>query len=296
MENQNPSNSGTLYKVLSGVFLISTIVLAVLLFNSETNLKTEVITKNDALTDKQEMIVKLEGLQREYKQLASENSAVKDLFDEEKKKVEELMYQLKHSQGDVSVYKKQIAKLERKLKEYLVQIGELKAKNETITSEKVQLKMVLDSTTSVSKNLQTQNKELAKKVDAAAVLKAYEVVANALKFKSGKEIPTTSNKKTDKIKVCFVISENAVIAKGLKNVYIRIATPEGKILFKNESDVFTFNNQSIVYTVTEQINYQGKAMDLCVYYDNTANLVKGVYEIDLFVDNMAVGNTFFRLD
>lgn len=296
MENHTTTNSSMLFKVLTGIFLLSTIVLGVLLYNSASNLKTETISKNDALTDKQEMVVKLQSLKREYDQLVSENSSVRDLFEEEKKKVEELLYQLKYSQGDVATYKAQVAKLERKLKEYLIQIGELKAKNEIITTEKVKLAYIVDSTTSVTKNLKSQNQELSKKVESASVLKAYEVVANAMKIKGEKEIPTTNPKKTDKIKTCFVISENAVITKGKKNVYIRIASPDGKILFKNESDVFSLNNQKVVFSVSQEINYQGKAVDLCMYFAPSISLIKGVYEIDIFVDNMAVGNTFFRLD
>jgi len=298
LKTSSENKHATLFMVLTIVFFISSCVLAYLLYKSSSELTIETAAKESVTSEKQALIVKLENLSKEYEQLGAENTAAKELFQAEKAKADNLLNELKKTKGSLDFYKLKVSNYEKKLKEYVKQIEELKAKNEEITAKNIQISNALDSTVHETKTLTEKNMELSDKVEVGSSLKAYEIVADGIRVKSkGTEIPTKNPKRVDKFRTCFLISENPITPKGKKNVYVRIAAPGGKIFVKNESNLFKFDNKDIAYSVKQEIDYQGKAIDLCVYWDGGVdNLQKGIYNVDIFVENQQIGHSSFTLE
>ena len=135
-------------------------------------------------------------------------------------------------------------------------------------------------------------------MEAGSVLKAYEILADAIKLKSGKEIPTKKAKKVDKIRTCFVLSENAIAAKGEKTIYLRIAGPDGVILAKGTDDTYSFKyeGKDIIYSSKTTTNYSWKAVDVCMYWEKTKDFKKGSYMAELFLDGYVIGSSTFTLE
>ena len=69
---------------------------------------------------------------------------------------------------------------------------------------------------------------------------------------ANKEMQTALSKRTQKIKICFDVMDNKVADPGMKDIYIRILTPEAEVLTETETPL-TFNHpelkQSVVYTM-----------------------------------------------
>ncbi len=299
METTNSSNkNSTVYLILAIVFFITSCILAFMLYNVKSELQVETKSKDVALNDKQELIQKLQDVSKKYEELSAENTAAKELFQAEKATTDSLIRVLKKSKADINYFRSKVANYEKKLNEYVKQITELKAKNEEITAENVRITNALDSTIHETKTLTEKNMELSDKVEVGATLKAYEITTGGIRVKSkGTEIPTQNPKRVDKIRTCFLISENPITPHGKKNAYVRIAAPGGKIFFKNETDLFKFNNKDIAYSVKQEIDYQGKAIDLCLYWDGKMdNLQKGTYEVDIFVESQQIGHSTFKLE
>ena len=78
---------------------------------------------------------------------------------------------------------------------------------------------------------------------------------------AGLESQTALAKRTIKIKVCFNVLDNKVTDPGMKDFYIRILTPDAKVLTYDEEPT-TFMHpelkQKVIYTNVETINYKNQ--------------------------------------
>jgi regulator of replication initiation timing len=310
METNNSLNHEDTKKTASrrllNLFIVLTIILALLncfliwkLTQKETIIKTETIVKERLVADKESLLDKLNEMNAQYDSLGSKYQGLDSMFNIEKERISIMITQLKKAKGSVAQYKKQVALLQQRQMEYIKQIEELTAKNQALTSENIKIKTALDSTLIESSKLSEKNTELSTKIQNAASLKAYEIIAFGLKVKNkGQEIQTPKAKKIEKIKVCFVIGENNIAPKGKKNVYLRIADPDGIILTKGTDDSYAFKYQGkmIIYSVKQEIIYNNKAMDMCLYWDKTKEFKKGTYNVDIFVDDNLIGSTMFVLE
>ena len=302
--NQMQNNELALKKQLktwrftTALFAIVAIMMGILYFTTKSELKQVTIVKNEVTDEKSELLTKLQSVEKQYDKLGKDYSNLDSLFTSEKEHVSKMIDEIKNLKGSTSKYKKKVADLENRLQDYLKQIDELKAKNEALTVQNIQIKTALDSTQTVNSSLHSENKNLYSKVEAGSVLKAYEIAAESIKMRGTKEISTKNPKKVKKIRVCFLLSENAIAQAGTKTVYVRISEPGGEVIAdsKDDSHMFTFDGKQIVYTQLQEINYQNKAMDLCVYYDVKKELKKGNYTVDIFVDKSVIGTTFFTLE
>lgn len=297
----NNNSSSKLLKIfvfLTVILAIACIVLTVTLFHYKNVAQVETIAKEEAIGQKEDMLCQLRNLETEYNQLSKDYKGLDSLFNKEKERIKKLKNEIKNLKGDASAYKNKIALLEGRLKDYLAQIEELKAKNEALTAENIKVKTTLDSAVTQNTQLNTQNQELSAKVEAGSVLKAYEIFAEPIRIKGEKEIPTKKAKKTQKIRVCFLISENAIAKKGTKNVYIRIAEPDGTVLAKGTDDsyTFTYQDKNLAYSIKKEINYDNKAMDMCIYWEKNKDFKPGMYNVDIYVDDMLVGTTTYMLE
>jgi predicted nuclease with TOPRIM domain len=297
-ENSSNSKKATIFMILSIVLAIACCILTWQLINVKETVRIEKITKDSLIVDNSGLLQKLKNLDSEYSDLIGEYDNLDSLFTTEKDKVKNLIAEIKSAKGTNKNYQKKVDELEARLKDYVAQIEELKAKNQALTAENIKVKTSLDSSNTENSKLSSNNEDLNKKVEAGSVLKAYEVFSDAIKVKSGKEIPTKRSKKVDKIRTCFVLSENAIATKGEKTIYLRIAGPDGVILTKGTDDSYSFKyeGKDIIYSVKSTTNYNGKAMDICMYWEKTKDFKKGNYSAELFLDGYPIGSSSFTLE
>lgn len=301
METTNPEvkKKVNVFMYLSIVLLIVCAILSWQLISSHQTVNEQ----NDSIVkvnqEKEQLITKLESLKKQYDQLSKDNTQLSEMFQAEKAHVEKLLKKVKNSEGSVSKYKKQITSLEGRLKEYETQIEELKTQNKALTEENFHIKTVLDSTTVENKQLAATNQGLNETVSKGSALTTYDINANGIFMRNKtKEIPTQKTKRVEKIRVTFTVGENAIATAGNKTVYLRIAEPNGDILAQGQGDEFSFdyNGKKLQYTAKEQLNYNNKAADMCIYWNKTKDMVPGTYTVDIFADNNVIGTSTFVLE
>ena len=184
---------------------------------------------------------------------------------------------------------------------YVIQMDSLYTVNEKLIEENINIKRRYDSEQRKNIVLEKEKEQLADKIEEASVLEAYNITASGIYVKrSGTEVVTTKARRVNKIRVCFTLGKNVVLLPGLKDVYIRIASPDTKILSPGvaEDFVFDYKGEQIQYTIFEQANYDNEALNLCLVWEKKfeeIDMLKGIYEVIVFADGQEIGTAVFEL-
>jgi len=198
--------------------------------------------------------------------------------------------------------KKKLEGLQEIAQSYVRQMDSLYRENQALKDENVKIKKDYQQEVAKTRELTQIKDELTVQVDKASVLKAYNITADPLqvKYSGKKEKITDKAKRMDEIKICFTLSENKIIAHGKKHIYIRIAKPDKLILTPSKGDdySFSFKGEKLQYSIMHEIDYQGKASDICLYWRKKTQadeMPAGTYNIEIFSENNVIGATSFSV-
>ncbi len=228
-----------------------------------------------------------------YNDLHTDNKSLNDSLIRQKQQIKELMEEISNVKSSdyakIKQLKKEVETLKNIMKSYVKQIDELYQENQNLIAENTQIKDNYNKEVTKNEELIEEKDSLQEKVSVAKELAAYNINFGAIN-KRGKT--TDRIKKAQKFQVCFMISENKVATVGQKNVYTRITKPgSGEVLRNDNSGFFNHKGQSISYSSVRQIEYDGKAQNICVYFNiNSDNLPKGDYNVFIFVDGVQIGD------
>jgi Tfp pilus assembly protein PilO len=197
--------------------------------------------------------------------------------------------------------KKKLDKLRVVAKTYVHQMDSLYTVNNELVEENKEIKQKYNEEKAITKNLKKEKAQLSEKIGEASVLKAYNTQARAYYTKrSGTEKEVDRARRTSIIEVCFTIGKNVVVEPGPKDVYVRIARPDNKILTPGvaEEYVFDYKGEKIQYSIFEKVEYDNDARPVCLrwvkkYED--VEMQEGVYEITIFASGEEIGTTKLEL-
>lgn len=141
------------------------------------------------------------------------------------------------------------------------------------------------------------------RIDRAAVLSTLNIKSTGIKFSRGgkKDTETLKASKVDKIRVTFDVGDNDLTIAGLHPIYIRIITPDARELTQERSPAnqFSFGGTSAYFAAKKTIDYQNQPMSvlvLCPKAKAEDEFVTGKYIIEIYSDNVMIGNTTLTLD
>jgi chromosome segregation ATPase len=172
---------------------------------------TTTISEKDSLENELNKLKEI--LEKANRENQSLHSRLSDREQEIKSKMDEIQRLI--SSGDAAQLERAKIEMER-LKQlnqsYLAQIDTLKSENANLSALNSRLNNTLASEINTSTNLSQENQRLSNKVAMGSILKAVELRATGVKYKSsGKETETTRAGAADGIKTCFTIVENNVV-------------------------------------------------------------------------------------
>lgn len=202
-------------------------------------------------------------------------------------------------------YRNVVKKLDRLrvvAQNYVAQMDSLYTVNSQLVEENLNIKNRYNSEQRKNIVLAKEKEQLTDKIMEASVLEAYNITASGIYVKrSGTEVETDKARRVDKIKVCFTLSKNVVLSPGLKDIYIRIARPDKKILSPGIAEDFVFNykGEMIQYTIYAQTNYDNEAKNLCLVWSKKFEeiaMLEGTYNVIVFADGKEIGTSSFILD
>jgi len=297
MEEKPVSTLG--YKITIGVLIAIIAVLAYLLMNQ----KKEVITITQTASSEKEVIQnQLDSLLAEHEKVKVAYGNLSDSLQEKDSIIRARANEIKKLLGassELSVVKKKLLQLQLITKGYERQIDSLYTVNRELRKENERIRSDYNLEQQKTAELSKDKEQLNQRISGAAVLKAYKIAATPLKSKGvDKEKLTDKASRTDKIKVCFTISENKLVPHGYQRFFVRIAKPDNSILTRGPAYTFQFLGQTLQFSAMETLNYEGEASDICTYYEHPSSageLPKGRYIVNVFTEDREIGQGFFEL-
>lgn len=293
-EQQEYQKKGDLNKVY---FLIAVIIVLlgtnVYLYFKNQKTNERVLQVTDEKTKLQTDIDKIEV------QLDSANNVAVKVSDQMKeqqevarKKIAELRVALKKGKLtliQLTAAQDEIKKLRDFVVQYAAQIDSLKKENANLTTERNTLKVRVDSVSQKAGSLQKQNEDLNNKVTVAAALKSGSIEVLPLKVrKNGKDTDAPKAKNATKLRVNFTAVNNALAAKGMHDIFIRIMDPSGAFI-AGENGRFVADGGELLYTYKTSIEFTNEDKAFSVDWVNPNAFQKGTYSVILYTDGYTMG-------
>lgn len=293
------------FKVATIALSIITVGLLVALIFTSVEVKTIVVEKDKAGEQSTQLKSELDSLMRQHELIKKEYSVISGKLSAKDSIIAanaEEINLLIAKNGDYRKIKKKLDLLRNMTQGYLTQIDSLVKVNHILITENTKFRTDIDNYKETTTTLETEKKNLTEKVNTAAKLKAYSIVAKAVKLKSKgtKEEVVEKASKTQRIKVSFTLSENKVAAAGGRTIYCRVARPDGKVLTLGDDDANSFNSGSnrLQYSIKKEIQYDNNAQNVTLNWDvknAKEEAVKGRYYVILYVDGYQIGESSFDL-
>jgi regulator of replication initiation timing len=206
-------------------------------------------------------------------------------------------------QADYRKIKRQLERLQNIAKEYVAEIDQLYTENQQLKEENTQVKANLAESKREIEVIRKDKAELDQTISSAAVHQAYNVNSRAVYFKSKNktdEIITEKANRVEQIKTTFILGANSLIPTGPVTLYCRIAVPgTGRILAPGAGDAFAFdfNGERLQYSAKKIVNYNNHAETVSISWDlpEGDKAVKGKYIVQIYTENLFLGETSFEL-
>ena len=263
----------------------------------DQKMTTQEIT-NELQAEKDSLQSELVDISTEYDSLKTTTDTLNTKLNLEQRRVDNLLSELQNIKATnyrrIKELSDEVNTLREIAQSYVRQIDSLNRANKKLMAENIRVKEEMEEVQDTKEQLEKEKENLTETVQKASVLRTENINAIPIN-KRGKEKNRVD--KIDKIKVCFTLEENVVAEPGDRYIYMRIASPpDDFILTNSEDNLFEYEGKQIIYTARRPIEYTGKSMDLCMFFDSQGELKPGEYEVYLFADGYKIGETSFILE
>ncbi|KAB2859450.1 MAG: hypothetical protein F9K09_02175 [Flavobacteriales bacterium] len=300
MENQQPTKNNV-NKILVGLVVLLFGFCGFLIWQN-MELKQVITEKEivyvDVSTERDNVKAELEEMLAQYNALETTNGEIKAELEAEKAKIEELLKNIKNKDWTIHKLKKETETLRTIMKGFVVQIDSLNTVNKELRAEKEVVQGELKSERNKTESLTKEKENLTNKVTIASYLKTVGLKTYGVRVKgdnTGKE--NDKAKRIDKIRTEFTVLKNEITPPGDKWIYVRILTPDGKVLSEktDDSNKFDFNGVKGLYTSKKQINYQNQEIQVTIDWKKIEEFPIGEYNVEVYADGVDIGKTKFTL-
>jgi hypothetical protein len=263
---------------------------------------TVVVEKEQVVVERDNVKKDLLDLQQEYATLQTNDVALQKDLESKRAEIADLLEQAEKHKDDayiISKLRKETETLRKIMKHFVVQIDSLNTLNKTIIAEKEKVSADLSAEKDKTTQLSKDKDAMQSTINLGSVLKAENPTVKGVKFKSGgkKEVEVTKASRVERIKVSFVLGENKIAKKGLRSVYVRIVTPDGKELTKSMDDmnVVKFNGSKGYYAAKQDVSYSGEDVAVDVFCPSPSEFVPGKYLVNIICDDVVIGESSITL-
>lgn len=256
------------------------------------------IAYTEVSSERDQVQAELEGMLKKYEDLETDNQELSAELAAEKAKIEELIKKAKGKDWSIYQLKKETETLRKIMKGYVVQIDSLNQLNNKLTDENKTVKSQLSNEQKKAQELTEKNEDLNTLVTVASHLKTLGLKSHGVKVKNdntGKEMDRA--KKVDKIRTSFTVQKNTITKPGKKWIYVRILTPDGRVLSEktDDSNKFDFNGVRGLYSSKKEIDYKNEDMQVTIDWVKIDEFPVGEYNVEVYADGVDIGKTKFTL-
>ena len=300
IKNSPKGNSGLWMYIVLGILAVVIIGLSVWLISVKSNMKEllteKEIQKIELQNELDSVILQHDRIKAAYGEISDSLVSMDSIIQANAKEIKEML----NFKWEYYKIKKKLSRLQVVAQGYVRQMDSIVTINHELTEENLQIKEEIIIEKRKSRQLEEKTEVLTEIVTEAAVLKVYNLTASPMHEKGGgKQVETDKIKRTDLIKVCFTLGENSVVEPGNKALYVRIAEPGQEILTlgRGEEYSFIFQGEQLQYSITEIVDYQKIAQEVCMTWNKRASkeLKPGLYHVEIFQGENIIGHTSFTL-
>ena len=291
------NRSNTVLLLLVVLLLISNVALLYLYMQSKDRGETTVAQLEQVSSEKDNVTHMLEEMLESYDTLRTENQQLTVEMAAQREQIERLLDQVKRGNYDLAKAKKEAETLRKIMKGYVVTIDSLNQVNQALTAENVNIRQELGEVKGQREALATKAQDLEGKIAKGSVLHATTITASALFMRNnGKQVETERASKAEMVKCCFTLGENKVTSPGDKTLYMRVLTPDGKVLRATDGDNrFRFDGVEGEFSARREMNYQNAPVDVCIFWTGSEPLRTGEYIVEIYEAGAQVAKTSFNL-
>ncbi len=306
-----PKSEGSSKKGIYIFLILALILLNVFFVYNNMNMKTENAELETHNTEVQTSLDEAENSLalkiQELETLAGDNQellAQVEVYKQELETIRQERDKFKKSADYNSGQKKKLDAKVKELERSLLALGNtidsLKANNEYLSRKTDSLGTSLVASKEENQALKSDLTVKNKKVELGSLLKPDNVMISGVRYKgNGKEIETTSAKKSEKLRFCFNIPENLVADPGEKTLLLRVISPGGSTIAvaAEGSGMFVLaeTGEQKQYTKKVTFPYEQTKKNMCIYWQQTGTYAAGNYTAVFYQNGYEVASVPFEL-
>ena len=245
---------------------------------------------NDLTVDKENLTSQMVQLRTEYNDLNTSNDSLNVQLGREREKVDLLIERVEKTEAtnrsQIRQYEKELGTLRSIMRNYITQIDSLNTLATTLREDAAAARTEARKSRQDYDNLKTTADEYARQVEIGSVVQGRGFHLTAI-MANGKD--TERSSRTEKLKCCFSLMENNIAKKGVRQVFLRIKGPDGVVMTMGEESVFSTQGESLIYSASREVDYQGQDIEICVFFGASGMFSKGVYTADVYTQETKLG-------
>ena len=279
------------------VFIILSLVSS--LFFQKEQMQKQMDIKIQFVEEKNQLRDELDDLIDEHDNLLEEYSGLGDQLQVQDSIIKQQISDIRgllRKENDLKLAREKIDRLKEIAKRYIADIDSLLVLNQKLTKQKDSVIRVNKDINWKNYKLNKQNIELEKKVSEGSILEISDLNVTTFRYrKSGRLVETSSAKKTQIIQVCFLVLQNTIAKKEIKNYYLQIIDPNSNVISSNDTIKYGVDSTTFLFTKKDSLFYDNSEQSICLDWQRINILQEGIYKVHLYVDERLSAKTAFRL-
>ena len=281
------------------VFIFIILSLVSSLFFQKEQMKKQMDIKIQFVEEKNQLRDELDDLIDEHDNLLEEYSGLGDQLQVQDSIIKQQISDIRgllRKENDLKLAREKIDRLKEIAKRYVANIDSLLALNQKLTKQKDSVIRVNKDINWKNYKLNKQNIELEKKVFEGSILEISDLNVKTFRYrKSGRLVETSSAKKTQILQVCFLVLQNTIAKKEIKNYYLQIIDPNSNVISSNDNIKYGIDSTTFLFTKKDSLFYDNSEQSICLDWQRINVLQEGIYKVHLYVDERLSAKTAFRL-
>jgi len=281
------------------VFIFIILSLVSSLFFQKEQMQKQMDIKIQFVEEKNQLRDELDDLIDEHDNLLEEYSGLGNQLQVQDSIIKQQISDIRgllRKENDLKLAREKIDRLKEIAKRYIADIDSLLVLNQKLTNQKDSVIRVNRDINWKNYKLSKQNIELEKKVSEGSILEVSDLNVTTFRYrKSGRLVETSSAKKTQIIQVCFLVLQNTIAKKEIKNYYLQIIDPNSNVISSNDSIKYGIDSTTFLFTKKDSLFYDNSEQSICLDWQRINILQEGIYKVHLYVDERLSAKTAFRL-
>jgi TolA-binding protein len=261
--------------------------------HQETQIATVTSEKSEVQKSFDASLARLDSMSSANKGLEGKLTAKNSEIAKVKSEIRSILNKRNATAAELSKAKALIESLNGKIEGMQAEVARLTQENQTLSNDKVVLTQEKEKLNTDLTATTAVKEELAKQVDVASTLNAYNITITPINVKNnGKEKVSTVAKRVDKLVVSFDV-DNRIAQPGMTDVYVLVIGPDGKPLSADSLNSGTFTTREEgdkSFTAKFPVDVEtAKKKNVEFAFKPGTNFQQGNYTIQIYQNGFKIG-------